>query len=144
MLISLVSGLDKLNLSNSTPDAESGKHAVNGHQKTLWEQIEPFSHKLMLCVCSWLFHINSTVVFNQKALKNQSKTVEVFRLWPVNLQYSSLTAECFQALTRLRFTKISSISNVCCSTMHCLLLVVNTSFQFLLSEKTAFSRDLRT
>ncbi len=23
------------------------------------------------------FHINSTVVFNQKALKNQSKTVEV-------------------------------------------------------------------
>lgn len=28
-------GLDKLNLSNSTPDAESGKHAVNGHQKTL-------------------------------------------------------------------------------------------------------------
>lgn len=28
-------GLDKLNLSNSTTDAESGKHAVNGHQKTL-------------------------------------------------------------------------------------------------------------
>ncbi|XP_052417477.1 limb region 1 protein homolog isoform X1 [Carassius gibelio] len=27
-------GLDKLNLSNSTTDAESGKHAVNGHQKT--------------------------------------------------------------------------------------------------------------
>uniref|UniRef100_A0A672PRS0 Limb region 1 protein homolog n=1 Tax=Sinocyclocheilus grahami TaxID=75366 RepID=A0A672PRS0_SINGR len=28
-------GLDKLNLSNSPTDAESGKHAVNGHQKTL-------------------------------------------------------------------------------------------------------------
>lgn len=28
-------GLDKLNLSNSTTDAESGKHAANGHQKTL-------------------------------------------------------------------------------------------------------------
>ncbi|XP_067258257.1 limb region 1 protein homolog [Chanodichthys erythropterus] len=28
-------GLDKLNLSNNTTDAESGKHAVNGHQKTL-------------------------------------------------------------------------------------------------------------
>ncbi|XP_056317886.1 limb region 1 protein homolog [Danio aesculapii] len=28
-------GLDKLNLSTSTPDAESGKHVVNGHQKTL-------------------------------------------------------------------------------------------------------------
>ncbi|XP_056603084.1 limb region 1 protein homolog [Triplophysa dalaica] len=28
-------GLDKLNLSNSTTDSESGKHAANGHQKTL-------------------------------------------------------------------------------------------------------------
>ncbi|XP_005166487.1 limb region 1 protein homolog isoform X1 [Danio rerio] len=28
-------GLDKLNLSTSTTDAESGKHVVNGHQKTL-------------------------------------------------------------------------------------------------------------